>query len=49
MLAWQHTTISYKPTPPMAFEQTKTKSNIHLSTMDLWVRATMKNAAKRDM
>tara|TARA_B100000287_G_scaffold407040_1_gene432123 strand:- start:118 stop:267 length:150 start_codon:yes stop_codon:yes gene_type:complete len=27
----------------------QTKTNIHLSTMDLLVRATMKNAAKRDM
>ena len=27
----------------------KQKTNIHLSTMDLLVRATMKNAAKRDM
>ena len=37
------------PHPPNGFEQTKTKTNIHLSTMDLLVRATMKNAAKRDM
>ena len=44
--------ITQKPFPthihPMVLNK-QTKTNIHLSTMDLLVRATMKNAAKRDM
>ena len=31
------------------FLNKQTQTKIHLSTMDLLVRATMKNAAKRDM
>ena len=38
------------PSPPLNMLLNKqTKTNIHLSTRDLLVRATMKNAAKRDM
>ena len=41
--------LFFHPHHQMVFEQTNIQTKIHLSTMDLLVRATMKNAAKRDM